>query len=498
MDVTLNTNDIDDYRLFCKIKRLPTYQLRGHLATFPDEYAERLGMVTKVNAPIEYHPLPSLFDYQRDIVRIALRKRRFSVFADCGLGKTLIFLDWIRHVFDSLPRDKSILIVSPLMVIDQTIDEAIRWFSQQLHLEKVSSKDLAGWLDTPERRIGITNYDALTQDGLSNRNLGGLVLDESSMLKSHYGKWSSRCLELGAGIEWKMACTGTPAPNDRIEYANHAVFMDAYSSVNGFLASFFVNRGQTNERWVLKDHALMPFYRALSHWCVFLTDPAVYGWEDNSQDLPPIVIHEHDVSLTSEQTKIFRDTTGELFANRMGGIGSRGKMGQLAKGSFNGEAVDTNKHEAVKNLVETWPDESTIVWCLYNREQDELAKIMPDAASISGSTPLDERMRLIGEFKRGDRKVLITKPKILGFGLNLQVATRQVFAGLQDSYESFYQAVKRSNRYGATKPLNVHIPMTDLERPMVDNVLRKAQRIDEDTRAQERYFRQASMDVASW
>ena len=150
--------------------------------------------------------------------------------------------------------------------------------------------------------------------------------------------------------------------------------------------------------------------------------------------------------------------------------------------------METNKPEYIKSLVDSWPEESTIIWCLYNREQEILEKVFPDAASITGSTKIETRHKLINEFKSGKRKVLISKPKILGFGLNLQIATRQVFSGLQDSYESYYQAVKRSNRIGSTKPLNVHIPITDVEQPMIDTVLRKAKMVQQDTEYQEELF----------
>jgi superfamily II DNA or RNA helicase len=145
--------------------------------------------------------------------------------------------------------------------------------------------------------------------------------------------------------------------------------------------------------------------------------------------------------------------------------------------------------------VRSWPDESTIIWCLYNDEQESIEKIFPDAASISGDTPLERRIELINEFKAGVRKVLVSKPKILGFGLNLQIATRHVFSGLADSDESYWQAVKRSNRIGSSRPLNVHIPVTDLERPMIDTVLRKAKRIQQDAEEQERIFRQHGYNV---
>ncbi len=143
-------------------------------------------------------------------------------------------------------------------------------------------------------------------------------------------------------------------------------------------------------------------------------------------------------------------------------------------------------------MVREWPTESTIIWCRYNDEQRAIEKVLPEAASIDGNTPLEERQRIVDDFKAGRVRVLITKPKILGFGLNLQVCTRQVFSGLQDSYEEYYQAVKRSNRVGSWRPLNVHVPVTEIERPMVENVLRKARRVEADTREQEAMFRESS------
>jgi superfamily II DNA or RNA helicase len=265
--------------------------------------------------------------------------------------------------------------------------------------------------------------------------------------------------------------------------------MDAFPTVNAFLAKFFINRGQTENRWELKPHALRPFYRALSHWAIFLTNPATYGWKDNVGNIPPIHVHIHDVPLTEQQRTAAFKQTGALFAgDGIGGIGTRAKIGQIAKGNIDGEAVPTHKFEFIRNLIASWPEESTLVWCLFNAEQDRLAKEIPGAASIDGSTPMDERERIIDGFKRGEIKTVISKPKVLGFGLNLQVATRQVFSGLADSYESYYQAVKRSNRVGSKRPLNVHIPITDLERPMVENVLRKAAMVQSDTEEQERVF----------
>jgi len=492
MEINLNPRSIEDYRKFLAVKRLPTYSFTGRTANFPDEYADRILEDYGYDVDcVDYEPHEWAFDYQRAITLTALQKRKFCIFADCGLGKTLMFIDWVRHV-SLLVRPKRVLIISPLMVIPQTLAECRRFYGTDMGIRHLAANELQSWLDGDiDGDIAIVNYDALTDDIRKTRLLAGLVLDESSMLKSHYGKWGRKCLELGEGLEWKLACTGTPAPNDRIEYANHAVFMDAFPTVNSFLARFFVNRGQTQDRWAMKDHAIKPFYRALSHWAIFLTNPATYGWKDNAEPLPPIIVHKHRVAMTKDQLDLAYTTTGRLIHDSPGGITSRSVLSQIGKGSYRGSDIETAKPAFIRSLIESWPNESTIVWCIYNQEQRRLEQELPDAGSITGATPIKQRMDTIDAFKAGRIRTLITKPKILGFGLNLQVATRHVFSGLQDSYESYYQAVKRSNRYGATKPLNVHIPFTDVEFPMIETVLVKAGRVQRDTEEQERIFRNA-------
>ena len=491
----LNLTNSDDYRLFIKAKSLPRFQTVGRSVRFPAEYLGRFCEVKQDQASVAYEPKAGLFDYQEAIVRKAIQKRHFAVFADCGLGKTLIMLEFARYAQKALGVRKRVLIVSPLMVVDQTIAEAKRFYGGEITIEKVRAKALAAWTQSTGDSIGITNYDALTDD-IPQGRLGALVLDESSMLKSHYGKWGTTCLRLGDGLPYKLALTGTPAPNDRIEYASHAVFCNAFPTVNAFLAKYFINRGQTSERWELKPHAVGSFFQGLADWSIFLTDPSVYGWKDNSKPLPPIQVHIHDVELTGEQKQLGIYDHGNLFAGTVGSFVSRGKASQIAKGKHNGQKIETLKPTFIKDLVESWPEESTIIWCKYNDEQDQLAGLFPDAANIDGSTPIEKRLELIEDFKAGRRRILISKPKILGFGLNLQIATRQVFSGLQDSYEEYYQAVKRSNRYGSTRPLNVHIPVTELEMPMVQNVLDKAHRVNEDARTQEQLFRKGVSDVA--
>lgn len=488
MRIYFNTRSLHDYQLFLSVRKCPVYQFCGTAADVPDEYAKTLGKKTKATRKSAYKPLPSLFDYQRDIAALAIQKRKYAIFADCGLGKTLMLLEFARQCVES--TNGRVLIVSPLMVVEQTVEEAVKWYGDEFPIQQIKAADLQSWLNSPNakaRSIGVTNYEAIRED-LQPGKLTGLVLDESSMLKSHYGAWGTRLIELGRGLHWKLCATGTPAPNDRIEYANHAVFLDRAKTVNEFLATYFINRGETQNRWELKPHALKPFYRSLADWSIFLTNPATYGWKDNVGTTPPIRIHIEHVELTAAQRKAAQSVTGSLITNNVGGIGQRGKLSQIAKGK---DGIDTLKPQFIRELVNGWIDaESTLVWCNYNPEQDSMSDTFPEFASIDGSTKIEVRRQAINAFKAGELRGIITKPKVMGFGLNLQICTRQVFSGLKDSYEEFYQAVKRSNRIGSSRELNVHIPVTELEVPFVDNVLRKAKRVEQDTREQEELFKE--------
>lgn len=490
MRLNFNTRSVDDYHKFLSVRRCPQYRFEGSTAVVPDIYADRLGLDVEVAEGFSPDVGSFLFDYQKDITTLAIRKRKFAIFADCGLGKTLMLLDFAKHA--AKQTGKRVLIVCPLMVARQTISEAARWHPH-LEVERVNAADLNYWLNSSsslDSQIGVTNYESI-REGLTQTQLGGLILDESSMLKSHYGAWGTRLIELGRGLEYKLCATGTPAPNDRIEYANHAVFLDRSKTVNEFLATYFINRGETNNRWELKPHALGRFYKSLADWSIFLTNPATYGWSDNVGVTPPIHIHIEEIELTAEQRQAAQELTGDLITANIGGIGQRSKLSQIAKGK---NGMPTNKPGAIEKMVDSWPGESTIIWCNYNDEQDQMAKLFPDAVSIDGSTKEKKREQGIDDFIAGRKKILISKPKILGFGLNLQIATRQVFSGLKDSYEEFYQAVKRSNRIGSTRPLNVHIPVTELEMPFVDNVLSKAKRVDSDTVEQEQLFKEIGYD----
>ncbi|MCA9232571.1 MAG: DEAD/DEAH box helicase [Planctomycetales bacterium] len=490
MQIIFNPRKIESYRNFLKVKQLPAWSMRGRLATFPDIYASRLGIAVNHTSVASYDPEPWLFDYQAAITRTAIERQKFAVFADCGLGKTLIMLSYAAYVRQRIGK-RRILIITPPLVVRQIEEEARRFYGDSLPIEVVKANGLAQWISSDGEKIGITNYEALKKDTPQGK-LGALILDESSILKSHYGNYAGICLKLGEGLEWKLCCTGTPAPNDRIEYANHACFLDRFPTVNSFLAKYFVNRGQTGERWELKPHALRPFYRSLSDWCIFLTDPSVYGWQDNCSTIPPINVHIEEVPLTAEQRAWVQREHGTLVAIRTGGITQRSAFGQVSKGYWKGQEFDTNKYQFIADLVNSWRDEeSTLCWCLYDNEQQRCQDAL-GGDSMTGKTPWKQREEMIQRFKLGESRVLTSKSRILGFGLNLQAATRQVFSGLQDSYEAYYQCVKRSNRIGSTKPLNVHIPVTELEEPMVENVLRKAKRVEHDTKEQEQLFKELS------
>ncbi len=488
VEFLIDPSRVEDYAVFKKVKSLPRYAFQGRTAQVPEEYAALFDVAPARAPDLVYRPSPFCFDYQGAIAALAIRKRKFAAFVRCGLGKTNIMFEYARHVASVLPDDRAILIVSPLMVIRQTIAEAKRFYGDSLPIEQVRAAGLRAWLKGGEERIGITNFEAINQP-LEQGDLGCLIIDESSMMKSHYGSWARALIDLGKGLDWKLCLTGTPAPNDRIEYGNHAVFLDQHPNVNAFLARYFVNRGKTENRWEIKPHAIGPFYRALSHWSIFLETPATYGWKDNVGTIPPFHVHIEDVPLTDEQQSRIGGITGDLYGGP-GGITSRSKLAQLARGNHKGERIPTNKFKYIKARIESWPEESTLIWCRFNAEQDRMEEVLPGAGSIRGSTPEDDRIRIIEDFQAGRIKQLISKSDCLGFGLNLQIATRQVHSGISDSFEDFHQAVMRSSRIGSTRPLNVHVPVTPLERCLIENVLRKSDRVQADSEEQERIFKE--------
>ncbi len=433
-----------------------------------------------------------LFDYQQWIVKQALARQRFAVFADCGLGKTPIQLEWARQV--RARTNGRVLIVAPLQVVAQTIEEARRFYGDELALVDLSDsrERTLEWCASGDG-VGITNYEKI--DGLElPLNVAGVVLDESSVLKSSMGVRRTSLIAAFRGIGYKLCCSATPAPNDRVEYGEHAYFLDVVRSTREFLARFFVNR---DGEWQLKHHGVEAFYRHLASWSVFMRDPAAFHFVDNRRALPPMRVEYPHVGSTAEQMAAAREHEAgaqpSLFGATPGGITSRTKMMQIAHGFVLGETMrrfPTLKPDAIAELVNvTHADEPVIIWVTFDEEGEQLARMIPDAQVIAGKTAKPKRNEIIEAFRRGESpRVLIAKPSMLGFGLNFQACRVQVFSTLTDSFERFYQATRRSYRYGQEKEVLIYVPVTAFDQAMIQNVMSKERVwIDDATRQEAAY-----------
>lgn len=377
----------------------------------------------------------SLFPFQRDLVRWALRKGRSAIFATTGMGKTRMQVEWARLT------GERVLIVAPLAVAQQTIREGagigvdIR-YSRDGHADGL---------------ITITNYEMV--DRFDASQFGSVVLDESSILKSHDGKTRTALIQQFQQVPYRLCATATPAPNDIAELANHAEFLGIMSRVE-MLATFFVH---DEKDWRLKGHAREPFYRWLASWGMSLLRPGDLGYDDGPFVLPPLAIR-----LETVQTDYVPE--GQLFATSIKGVGDRAKIRKRT-------AEDRVQRAA--DLIAQYPDEPWIAWVGLNNESEMLARMIPDAVEVTGSQSPEEKAALLQRFVDGSARVLITKPSIAGFGMNFQHCARMVFVGMNDSYEQYFQSIRRCYRFGQQRPVTAHIVLSDIEEPIYQNVLRK-------------------------
>jgi hypothetical protein len=385
----------------------------------------------------------ALFPFQRDIVRWALRRGRAALFEGTGLGKTLQQLVWAEKVAEhtALP----VLILAPLAVAQQTVREGER-FGIAVHLCREQGDVRAG--------INIANYERLHL--FDPTAFGGIVLDESSILKAFDGKTRNQIIESFASTPYKLACTATPAPNDYMELGNHAEFLGVMSRVE-MLAMFFVHDGGETQQWRLKGHAEGDFWQWLASWSVMLRNPSDLSYDGTAFILPPLVMHHHRVtSQNAPEGFLFAVEAQTLIERR-----------QARKASL-GERV-----AACAALVNETND-PWIVWCDLNAEQDTLARVFgAECVSIGGSTPQDDRVALLDLWLSGQRRILISKPSIFGFGLNFQHCAHVAFVGLSDSWEAYYQAIRRCWRFGQTRPVQCHVIAADTEGAVVANIDRK-------------------------
>lgn len=409
------------------------------------EYAEFLSnkamvdVPTGIDDPGELNPM--LFDFQADITRWALRRGRAAIFADCGLGKTPMQLEWAQQVHGH--TGCRVLIVAPLAVSAQTIREG-----EKFGVTVTACKEQAD----VEDGISITNYERL--HNFNPAEFGAVVLDESSILKSFTGKYRTDLIERWGQVPFRLACTATPAPNDFMELGNHAEFLGVMTRTN-MLSMFFVHDGGETQKWRLKGHAESEFWKWICSWAVMIRKPSDLGYDDGGFVLPELRIHQVTVN-----TEVHTDT---LFAMEAKTLQERQRA---RKDSIADRVAECAR--IINGDSSPW-----LVWCNLNDESAALSASIADSVEVKGSDkPQHKESSMLG-FSSGDVMRLVTKPSIAGFGMNWQHCNKVAFVGISDSYEQFYQAVRRCWRFGQKNPVDCYIITADTEGAVVKNIQRK-------------------------
>jgi hypothetical protein len=393
--------------------------------------------------------------FQRDITRWALKRGRAAIFEGTGLGKTAQQLVWARIVADF--TGLRVIIFAPLAVAFQTVEEARKW-----GIEGVA---YAGSEAEITSDIVVTNYERRHLFDLSK--FGGIVLDESSIIKSQDGKTRAELMETAADIPFKLCCTATPAPNDWTELGQHAEFLGVMSAKE-MLSMFFVHEGSVRadpngEEWRLKRHAEHDFWKWLSSWAVMMRSPNDLGYDEPGYVLPPLRMHQ--ITVKAE----YKPTAGMLFP-----MEARTMADRLA---VKRESID-DRVKAAAELVNSQPDRQWLIWCHQNAEGVALAKAIKRAVNVEGSDDPDTKCRNLLGFSRGTPWNLVTKAKIGGFGMNWQHCDAMVYVGLNDSFEQLFQTIRRCWRFGQTKPVDVYLIASELEGAVVANLRDKEAKYD--------------------
>lgn len=386
-----------------------------------------------------------LFPHQDALTRWALRRGRAAVFADTGLGKTRIQLAWAESV--RLATHRPVLILAPLAVAEQTAEEGTT-----IGVHVTHARDGADVPDGPV--IAITNYERLHRFDPSR--FGAVVLDESSCIKHHDTRTFATLLESFRDTPYKLCATATPAPNDWTELGTHAQFLGVCTQAE-MLSEYFVHDGGETQVWRLKGHARHAFWRWVASWGALLRSPADLGYDASAYQLPPLSVHEH-LSETLAQA-----SEGMLFALEAQTLSERRAA---RKSSLVHRVADCAA--MVNGDRQPW-----IVWCDLNAESDALKSAIPDSIEIRGSDTIEHKERALSDFAHGRARVLVSKPSICGFGLNWQHCARVAFVGVTDSFEAYYQAVRRCWRFGQSRPVDVHIFASHLEGAIISNLRRK-------------------------
>jgi superfamily II DNA or RNA helicase len=411
-------------------------------------YQEFISNKLKVDVPtgIQFpNPINGmLFDFQSDIVKWALKRGRAAIFADCGLGKTPMQLEWANHVHEY--TDGNILILAPLAVANQTKREGDKFGI---------NVNVCRYQEDVKKGINITNYEIL--DHFNPSEFSGIVLDESSILKAFTGKTRNQIIESFAKTPFKLACTATPAPNDFMELGNHSEFLGVMSR-SEMLSMFFVHDGGDTSEWRLKGHAETEYWKWICSWAVMIRKPSDLGYADNKFHLPPL--HVKSIIAKIEENEPCGETLFRMPASTL-------------------QERQIERRNTIKERVKICADmvnassESWLIWCDRNEESKMLKKSIADSCEITGSDSPESKVENMMKFSSGEHRILITKPSICGFGMNFQQCHNLAFVGLSDSYEQYYQAVRRCWRFGQLKDVNCYIITAETEGAVLQNIKRK-------------------------
>jgi len=390
---------------------------------------------------------PNLFDFQKYIVKRALKAGRFAIFADCGLGKTFMQIEWARLVSERTKQP--VLILCPLAVAGQTIKEGQRF---GINIERLKS-DVLG------NGVYISNYEQL--DNIDCSVFSGVVLDESSILKNYEGATKSLVINRFLETSYKLACTATPSPNDPMELGNHSEFLNTMTR-SEMLAMYFVHDGGETSKWRIKGHCESVFWDWVSQWAVMLSKPSDIGFNAKGYDLP-------DLNLIEKQVITNQRNNGSLFNDVA-----------ISATEFNQE-LRLTKIERLENVLEIVNNskENFIIWVKQNEEGEYLRKMIPDAVEVKGIDSPEYKEKMLLGFGNNEFRVLITKAKIAQFGLNYQNCHNQIFASLDFSFEGLYQAIRRSYRFGQNNHVNIYLITTDTMQNVVNSIKTKQAQFEE-------------------
>lgn len=396
-------------------------------------------------------PNPVLFDWQRSVTDWALRRGKAAEFEDCGLGKTAQQLAWADEV--ARQCNKPVLTLAPLAVSHQTVREGAK-FGVPVNLCEMQADVKPG--------VNITNYEKLAS--FDPKTFAGIVLDESSILKSYMGKTKRMICDLFRDTPYRLACTATPAPNDLMELLNHAEFLGIMRSSEA-LSIWFIADQSNSGVYRLKGHAEKDFWQWVASWAVCIEKPSDIGFSDDGYILPPLVEHDEIVQVSD----LNEDLTQGFFRDI-----------DMSATGFYQEKKRTTAARALRCAeIVSSSDEQFLVWCYTNEEADELKRLIPDALEVRGSDKAAVKEHAALSFVNGDARVLISKPSIFGYGLNFQNCASAVFCGLDYSYESYYQAVRRLYRFGQSKAVNIWRALGSTEKNILDVIDRKQRQKDQ-------------------